>query len=317
MLVCFVLIGVAFSALSESAAEIAYDDGTAEAERGCSTAGSGFAVRFTPAEAGDMLLRVRIYFTGWVGDPTPIEVHVWDAAGSDLVSPVLAAPAAAGWFDVEFPSARPVLTGDVYVGYLQTSGDNYPWLGIDTTAPSERSYSVPEWAPLLPAGAGAMIRVLLQHPLASEDGLELAYDDGSAETARGYAVAGAGYAVRFTPPAGGAVLETARLYVSGFQGDPAPIEVHVWNAGGADLIPPFDALPTEEGWFEIDLSGAALRVAADFSVGYLQMDNANYPWLGIDIGNPNARSYSAPDWNMLLPSGTNAMIRVIFAGSER
>ena len=201
----------------------------------------------------------------------------------------------------------------MYVGYVQTSPDNYPWLGLDTTTSSDQSYGVPGWEQVLPAGTCAMIRILTQHALTSEEGFELAYDDGTAEAGRGYAMADAGYAVRFTPPPGGAMLARARIFVNGFPGSPAPIEVHVWDAEGTDLIAPFTALPTEEGWFTIDLSASQLRMSDDFSVGYLQTDAENYPWLGVDIGNPNDRSYSVPDWNLLLPSGANAMIRVSFA----
>jgi len=149
--------------------------------------------------------------------------------------------------------------------------------------------------------------------VAVEGGLELAYDDGGAEAGRGYGIVGAGYAVRFTPPAGGAVLDSVRLYVTGIQGTPAPIEVHVWDLEGKDLLGPIDALPETAGWFEIDVSTLAVRVVTDFRVGYLQTDAENYPWLGIDLGTPTGRSCSVPDWNELLPFGANAMIRAIFA----
>jgi hypothetical protein len=316
LLVCLVLVGAIVSAQSESTAEIGYDDGTAEAGRAVSDIGHGFAVRFTPAEPGDTLLRVSFYINGLRGDPAPIEVHVWDTEKNDLIVPVLATPTAEGWFDVDISSSGLIIADDVYAGYIQTSAENHPWLGVDLSTASDRSHCAPQWTPLAPAGACAMIRVLTQRLVAADGGLELAYDDGGAEAGRGYGIAGAGYAVRFTPPPGGATLQSVRLFISGIWGDPAPIEVHVWSIHGEDLTLPVDVMPTEPGWLAIDLSGAALRLSTDFCVGYLQTSAENYPWLGIDQGTPTGRSLSVPDWNELLPFGANAMIRVIFADEE-
>ncbi len=312
LLVCFAA-AIPHQCVLADATQILYDDGAAEAGRAVSEVGYGFAVRFTPVEPGDTLLRVSLYVKGLHGDLAPVEIHVWDAEKKDLLTPVLAAPNAEGWFDVDVSSAGLVLTADVYAGYLQTSVDNHPWLGIDTTSTSDRSFSVPQWTPLLPEGACAMVRILTQRALAVDAGLELAYDDGTSEAGRGYALAGAGYAVRFTTPAEGATLQSVRLFVSGIRGTPAPIEVHVWDTLGNDLIAPIETTPTESGWFVIDLSRLALRVTADFRVGYLQTDADNYPWLGVDLGTPTGRSYSVPDWNELLPFGANAMIRVVLA----
>jgi hypothetical protein len=55
---------------------------------------------------------------------------------------------------------------------------------------------------------------------AAKDEAELAYDDGTAETSRGVAVSGAGYAVRFTPPAGGAENPTGQDLHRGLLGKP-------------------------------------------------------------------------------------------------
>ena len=311
--ILFICLTLGLGADAFEATQVGYDDGTAEAGRAVSDVGHGFAVRITPAEPGDTLLRVSFYINGLRGDPATIEVHVWDTDKNDLIVPLLATPTAEGWFDVDVSSSGLILTGDVYAGYVQTSAENHPWLGVDLSTASDRSYNAPQWIPIAPAGACAMIRVLTQRLVAADGGLELAYDDGGAEAGRGYGIAGAGYAVRFTPPPGGALLARARIFVNGFPGSPAPIEIHVWDAEGRDLIAPFTALPTEEGWFTIDLSASQLRMSDDFSVGYLQTDADNYPWLGVDLGNPNDRSYSVPDWNLLLPSGANAMIRVSFA----
>lgn len=314
----FLILGVALAGVesavwAEGAAILAYDDGTAEAGRAVSEVGSGFAVRFTPKAPGDILLRVSFYVSGLRGDPAPVEVHVWNVEKKDLVPPVLATATGDGWFDVDVSTAGLVLGADVYVGYLQTSAENHPWLGIDTSSTSDRSFVVPSWAHLLPEGACAMIRILTQRAVAVEDGLEVSYDDGAAEAGRGYGILGAGYAVRFTPPTGGARLQSTRIYITGLRGDPAPIEVHIWSIHGEDLIAPVIVTPLEGGWLLVDLSSAALSAATDVWIGYLQTSAENYPWLGVDQGTPTGRSYSLPDWNELLPFGANAMIRAIFA----
>ncbi len=146
---------------------------------------------------------------------------------------------------------------------------------------------------------------------AVRDEVELAYDDGTAETGRGVAVSGAGYAVRFTPPAGGAELLRARIYIEGFWGGSAPIEIHVWDLDGKDLIAPLQVTPTSTGWFDVDLSGQSLTLITDFFIGYLQTQAAVYPWIGFDTTTPGDRGYSVPGWSRVLPAGSNVMIRVI------
>jgi hypothetical protein len=150
---------------------------------------------------------------------------------------------------------------------------------------------------------------------AAQSAVELAYDDGTAEADRGFAVSGAGYAVRFTPLVGGGELLRTRIFISGFWGNPAPIEIHVWDLEHNDLIAPVQVTPTTEGWLDIDLSGYNLTPASDFFVGYLQTQANAYPWLGFDTTAPGDRSYSVPDWSRVLPAGSNAMIRVIVGPS--
>jgi hypothetical protein len=147
--------------------------------------------------------------------------------------------------------------------------------------------------------------------VAVQDEVELAYDDGSAETSRGMAISGAGYAVRFTPPSGGVELLRARIYIEGFWGDPAPIEIHVWDLEHKDLIAPVQTTPTAEGWLDVDLSVYSLTPTGDFFVGYLQTQADAYPWIGFDTTTPSDRSYSVPGWSRVLPAGSNVMIQVI------
>jgi hypothetical protein len=150
---------------------------------------------------------------------------------------------------------------------------------------------------------------------AAIDEVELAYDDGSLETSRGMAISGAGYAVRFTPPAGGGVLLRVRIYIEGFWGGPAPIEIHVWDLEHKDLIDPLLITPTTDGWLNVDLSGYSLTPTGDFHVGYVQTQADAYPWIGFDTTTPGDRSYSVPGWSRVLPAGSNVMIRVIVGAS--
>jgi hypothetical protein len=207
-------------------------------------------------------------------------------------------------------------SGDVFVGYLQTSADSYPWLGIDQTTWTDRSYSLPDWTALLPHGASAMIRIALGSPQTADADptIVLAYDDGEAEDSRGFSMAGAGYAVRFTPPTGGARLLAARVYVTGLRGAPAPIAVSVMTADGEPLAPPVLVTAASSGWLDVDLSALALFPTADFLIGYAQTDGDNFPWVGLDTTSANDRSYAWPGPTSLEPTREgNPMIRAVMA----
>ena len=132
---------------------------------------------------------------------------------------------------------------------------------------------------------------------------ELAYDDGSGESSQSYTT-GNGFAVRFTPPAGGAKLLRARYF---FLAPVAPIQVHVWDDNHADLIAPFTATPAGDGWFDVDLSASNLTVDDDFYVGFLYTQDTD-PTLGADTSSPDGRSYEVP-WEV--KSGLDYMIRAV------
>ncbi|MFQ5854535.1 MAG: hypothetical protein ACE5LU_02670 [Anaerolineae bacterium] len=120
-------------------------------------------------------------------------------------------------------------------------------------------------------------------------GQELAYDDGTAESSQSY-TAGNGFAVRFTTPSASAQLARARYY---FIAPVAPIEVHVWDADRNDLITPFTATPSGDGWFDVDLSSLNLTVSGDFYVGFLYTVDTD-PTLGVDTSASDSRSYEVP-----------------------
>jgi len=79
----------------------------------------------------------------------------------DLIAPVRVTPTTEGWLDVDLSGHSLSLITDFFIGYLQTQADAYPWIGFDTTSPGDRSYSVPGWSRVLPAGSNVMIRVIV------------------------------------------------------------------------------------------------------------------------------------------------------------
>ncbi|MFQ6059552.1 MAG: Ig-like domain-containing protein [Anaerolineae bacterium] len=129
------------SPLSPGAVEVAYDDGVAERGRGSALTGHGRAVGFSPA-GPVTVLRAKYYIHGFRGSPAPIEVHVWDADRQDLITPFAVTPTEKGWFEVDLSPYNVVVSGEFYLGYVQTSGESYPWIGLDTTAPDGRSFGV-------------------------------------------------------------------------------------------------------------------------------------------------------------------------------
>lgn len=311
-------VSVAGSPVSVDETELAYDDGVAEASRAFAISGSGFAVRFAAPPEGAVLLRAKFHIVGLRGGPGPIEVHVWDANRNDLLTPMEVTPTETGWFVVDLSSHRLTVSEGFYVGYVQLSAAVHPWIGLDTSTIGDSSFSVPDWSRVLPLGSKVMIRAVIGALTGrtAPAGTELAYDDGTAEAGRGYALAGLGYAVRFTPPAGGTTVLGAWFYITGFRGDPAPIEIHVWNLDHRDLIPPFLVTPKEAGWFVVDLAGYKLSVGEDFFVGYVQVYDDAYPWIGFDLSSHGNRSYSAPSWQPTFPVGSNVMIRAVVEKEE-
>jgi hypothetical protein len=124
--------------------------------------------------------------------------------------------------------------------------------------------------------------------------MELAYDDGSAESEQSYNALDSGFAVLFTTPGASAQLVRARYYFNTAASD-HPIQVHVWDANRSDLITPFTATPpTGAGWLEVDLSSYNLTVSGDFYVGFLYSEQHSDPSLGVDSSGPDGRSYEVP-----------------------
>lgn len=126
--------------------------------------------------------------------------------------------------------------------------------------------------------------MLNNYPAAAET--ELAYDDGTLDTTASYEI-GKGFATRFTPPSGSFRVVRARLFLQ----DPRPVQVHVWDATHNDLITPFTANTTQEGWNDVDLSSYNIIVSGDFHLGFLHLEDWR-PTLGVDTNSPaDGRSY--------------------------
>ncbi|MGC9393696.1 MAG: hypothetical protein ACP5J4_02440 [Anaerolineae bacterium] len=134
---------------------LAYDDGVAESEQSQATLGSGFAVRFTPPTEAQQLTGAEFYLNAAAAGH-PIEVHVWDTAHADLITPFATTPPAGmGWFTVDLAGYNLTPSGDFYVGFLYAAQHSDPSIGVDTSAPDGNSYEVP-WEAV---GSDYMIRV--------------------------------------------------------------------------------------------------------------------------------------------------------------
>lgn len=146
---------------------------------------------------------------------------------------------------------------------------------------------------------------------------ELAYDDGTAETAWS-AEPGIEHAVRFSllPGWSSAKLLTARYFI---YDDPAIFRVHVYGSGVTD--PALDVTPLSTGWFDVDLSAYNIVVRGDFyiSIEYL-IAAASAPPIGCDTTGPiDLRTYSrenpgdpwelAENWDLMI----RAVVDPVFA----
>ena len=242
-------------------------------------------------------------------EATSKSISLWDV--STPTDPLLTSTQAATARLCAVDGENLVVSGGVFRiqdGQLEPVADFTPLGGTRDGWPYGSAVT-PQWV-FLAYSEGVQILTA-----AVQDEVELAHDDGTAETARGVSVSGAGYAVRFTPPAGGVELLRARIYIEGFWGGPAPIEIHVWDLEYKDLIAPVRVTPTTDGWLDVDLSGHSLSLITDFFIGYLQTQADAYPWIGFDTTSPGDRSYSVPGWSRVLPAGSNVMIRVIVGPS--
>jgi len=135
-------------------------------------------------------------------------------------------------------------------------------------------------------------------------GSELAYDDGAMETTASWET-GKGFAVRFTPSVGRVQVMRARYYLL----EPRPIQVHVWDANHTDLITPFTANTTQEGWNDVNLSAYNLTVSGDFYVGFLHLENYR-PTLGVDTSATDRRSFEV-DGAYWEQQASDYLIRVV------
>lgn len=118
----------------------------------------------------------------------------------------------------------------------------------------------------------------------SADVMEYAYDDGNCESYQYKAEdLGSMWAVGFSPLFSGILLK-ARVYIAG---NPAGLMVHVMDQNREDIITPFLATPSSEGWLDIDLSSHDIRVRSreDFYIG-VEWIVKDSPRIGYDSQQP-------------------------------
>ena len=162
-------------------------------------------------------------------------------------------------------------------------------------------------------------------PYYTYPGGEIGYDDGTAENARAFNVAGNAWAVKMSLPEGkenGIVTDGVfRFWTTEW---PSPggtaFAVEVWDATGADGTPgkklagPIDATALRNGeWTVVDLTEHNIVVNGDFYMVYRQtVANPNTPGLATDENGTNAgRSYQhvSGAWSTSPASEGNYMIR--------
>ncbi len=140
--------------------------------------------------------------------------------------------------------------------------------------------------------------------------MELYYDDGTPEDGLSWRAAGGVFAVRFTPSTSGRLTECS-FYINN---NPATVKVHVLDNRRTDLIQPFLKTPTTLGWFHVDLS--AFRVAVSSGVDFyvaLEWTVANAPSLGLDISQPENRSFAWDGAQWIQTTGIDFLVRAMVA----
>jgi len=122
--------------------------------------------------------------------------------------------------------------------------------------------------------------------LAAEDEVEIAYDDGHAESTWSKKEAGGFDAVRFSLPFRPAKLLAAKYYI-----EQKPAEFSFLFLG-SDRNPAYErkVTPSETGWFTVDLSDAEIVVWEEFYVA-MKWIVEEAPYLGADETGPDGRSF--------------------------
>lgn len=142
--------------------ELYYDNGTPTTGWKQGFSGNGYAVLFTPPTTPLILIWARLYIhsEALIG---PLEIHVWGSDQvTDLISPFqVFASTDNAWLEIDIPDIT--VNGDFYIGYIQISPDG-PLVGVDQSAPSNRSYSIVSSFFTMIYDADVMIRAIVQQP---------------------------------------------------------------------------------------------------------------------------------------------------------
>jgi len=134
---------------------------------------------------------------------------------------------------------------------------------------------------------------------------ELAYDDGTAEKAWVWTLAGGEFAVGFTPSSYPVSLQTARIWLSdGWpDSDHEQFAVKVYDDDGAGGEPgtqlgtTVNTTASNWGWWDVDISGLGVTITeGDFYIAYGQLsDPPDCEALCADETAPDGRSWA---WNL-------------------
>ena len=110
------------------------------------------------------------------------------------------------------------------------------------------------------------------------------YSDGTAESSQSWEV-GKGFAVSFQGRQG-----TRLLHIRFYLLNPAPIQVHVYGEEWIELITPFTAQPTADGWFDVDVQDRNIILPNEAYVGFTYTVDYQ-PDIGVDTDPPYGHSY--------------------------
>ncbi len=139
------LLTLSSAQMAYAATELSYDDGSMEASQ--NPAQNAYrAVRFVLADFGFpsvVLRKTRFYVNNPAGGPgpQPVEIHILaDDGSTDLITPIVVTPSTNWhWEEVDLPNIA--ISGSFYIAIKWSTNYGVPSIGIDSTAPSNRSYS--------------------------------------------------------------------------------------------------------------------------------------------------------------------------------
>ncbi|MBL8232168.1 MAG: PKD domain-containing protein, partial [Bryobacterales bacterium] len=305
--------------------ELAADDGSPDG-RGLLQDGLTVAVRLTPLSYPARLTAIRIYFVGFMGQPSPVGSTIRliafvgpgprPAPGAKyVVDQQVKVPSTGGFADFPIENGPEIQSGDFFVGYQAPQPAAGVGFGTDTEgAQSDRTYWLDPgeaaWGGPLRftdnTKANATIRARVSWPGPGAGDYELRTDDGTAEV--GFLRDGYIYANRLTPPKYPAKLKKVRIWVQQMTDQPEPdgksVSLFVFRDPEGKGVPPDNPkvdlasqvkLGAQGKWTEVSVDGPVIE-SGDVYVGFKSPEPHNGVAFAIDSdGQPYHRIFRSRD----------------------